>query len=52
MGGIGLLALTVNLTVAVLDQHSITFDLRQVEADYAKLDVYAIAKYPRRPTNA
>jgi hypothetical protein len=23
-----------------------------VEAYYAKLDVYAIAKYPRRPTNA
>jgi hypothetical protein len=23
-----------------------------VEADYAKLNVYAIAKYPRRPTNA
>ena len=23
-----------------------------VEVDYAKLNVYAIAKYPRRPTNA
>jgi hypothetical protein len=23
-----------------------------VEADYAKLNVYAIAKYPKRPTNA
>jgi hypothetical protein len=28
------------------------YDEPNVEADYAKLDVYAIAKYPRRPTNA
>ena len=27
-------------------------DEPNVEADYAKLDVYAIAKYPRRPTSA
>jgi hypothetical protein len=28
------------------------YDEPNVEADYAKLDVYALAKYPRRPTNA
>src|ERR1700730_5885689 len=28
------------------------YDEPNVEADYAKLDVYALAKYPRRSTNA
>src|ERR1700686_1203914 len=28
------------------------YDEPDVEAHYAKLDVYALAKYPRRPTNA